>query len=252
MLKRTTHQNKNGSFIGITVWELFLGILKHCCAIIFGKSAWQKYRIFLYATAATIFAVSNCNAADGGLIVAFRSMLDAHTPPLLLAILLLSLPLFGFPISVLYAFCGVIFGPAAGLAVIAAAIPFHLACSFGLAKMVAAPIEKVLAIKHYRIPKVPAHRRAGFCLVMNVLPVPYTVKNYLMPIAGVPFRLFFWLSWPIQFAMAMPALLAGSSLADMEPLFLVVAILIFAGIYCTVRSIEKRYGGRWAVKDNAC
>jgi hypothetical protein len=171
------------------------------------------------------------------------ALVNEEIPPWLFVCLMALLPLVGAPISLFYALAGIVFPMGLGVLVTALVIPFHLAVFFLLARAVKTPIETILARRGHRPPAIPAHRRASFCLIMNMLPIPYVVKNYLQPLAGIRFPLFFWVSWPVQLVLALPMVLVGSAATDMDPVLLSIAVALFAGMYLLGRRIEKRYAG---------
>lgn len=189
-----------------------------------------------------LFIVAAAAAFRYNLAQTIMTAINQNTPLPLFIALMLVLPFTGFPISVFFVMAGLKFGIITGLAITALTMPVHFTGSFFLARALRGPLNRLLSARNYRIPDIPAQREFGFCFLVAALPASYAVKNYLMPLAGVSFKSYFWISWPVQLALATPFVILGESAAHTNPAHLGAAILGFALLYLVIRRLEKRFG----------
>jgi uncharacterized membrane protein YdjX (TVP38/TMEM64 family) len=102
--------------------------------------------------------------------------------------------------------------------------------------------------KKYQIPTIPEDRMLLYSFLFLACPVfPYSVKLYILPLAGLPFRYYFWLNWLIQGTLCIPFVLLGKSAADLDAsvsimniLIFVVALVIFFAMLLLLRRAQKR------------
>ncbi|HEX5222234.1 MAG TPA: hypothetical protein VFZ59_21955 [Verrucomicrobiae bacterium] len=156
------------------------------------------------------------------------------------------LPLLGAPVSVLYALAGAKFGAGWGLALTLVAIALHLIASWWIThSWLKRPLEAVLRKLGRRIPKVPPGESVPVCLLVALLPgASYALKNYLLVLAGVPFRPFFWTLLPSHFVHAALAILFGDFTGAMTTpriIFLSAYALVVIGLGHHVVQRLKRH-----------
>ncbi len=170
-------------------------------------------------------------------------LINARTPTPLFLLLMVILPVFGFPLSVFLVALGIKFGLATSLLIMFAIMPLHLGMSYGLARIAGNIIQRILAKKDYQIPQIPPHRHLRFCFLVAAIPVaPYAVKNYLLPLAGIPFWIYLGMNWVCQGLLAVPAVVLGNSLADLNPVMFISAIAAIIIIYLLISRLERKYG----------
>jgi uncharacterized membrane protein YdjX (TVP38/TMEM64 family) len=160
-----------------------------------------------------------------GVVVALFSLLDLrwlHTNAqrlsgALVFALTVILPLLGVPVSVVYVIAGAKFGTFWGLTLTLAAIALHLIASWWIAhSWLKRPLEALFRKLGRPIPKVPPGEYVPVCLLVALLPgASYALKNYLLVLAGVPFRSFFWTLLPSHFVHAALAILFGDFTGNM-------------------------------------
>ncbi len=138
-------------------------------------------------------------------------MINENTPPALFLVLLAILPLVGFPISLFIVLAAIKFAPLNGLLLMGGAVIFHMGVSYLLAHSVMRPLlEKLLDRWEYSLPTIPNRKAALFTLFFTALPgLPYTAKNYILPLSGVPLKYYFLIAWPIQLLWTLPFLGLG-------------------------------------------
>ncbi len=189
------------------------------------------------------------------LIMQIISLVNDKTPTPLFLVLFFILPIFGFPISVFLVVLGIKFGPIGGILLMLAVMPVHMAISFLLAKVAGNFIQNLLSRWNYSIPQVPADKHLRFTFIVASIPVaPYTVKNFLLALAGIPFWLYLGMNWGCQAVLATPGVILGGSIADLDPRLFLAAIAGLVVIYLVVNRIEKQYGKQVDLKlenDNA-
>ncbi len=166
------------------------------------------------------------------------------TSPLAFVVLMAALPILGFPISLFLVAAGLKFGLLGGLVVSAATMPFHLLAAYLLAgRLLRAPIRRLAQKVGYNPPQVPASSAGTFTFVFFALPgIPYALKNLLLPLGGVSFRLYFFTGWIVQWVMGIPFMGVGDSVGRMNPYVLggFVALLLIG--YLVIRWVRSRYG----------
>ena len=175
----------------------------------------------------------------------FELILGEGSSAALFLLLFAALPLLGFPFSVFLVLLGVRFGTAAGLLIMAAGMGIHLLAAFWVAhSFLRAPILRLLRWLNYRLPQVPKERVVWFSLIFMAIPgPPYCLKNYILPLAGVPLRWFFLSGFFIQGAMGIPFVVAGDAMAAESLLLVAIAIGVLLAGYVVVYRLRKRNQG---------
>ena len=160
-------------------------------------------------------------------------LINDNTHPVLMLLAFLILPMLGFPISVFLILLGIRFGPIYGLLLMSVGFAVHLLVTFVLTHSYIRPWLTLLAERwHFTIPRMPQHRRIQFSFIFMAVPgLPYTVKNYLLALAGTPFLTYFVICWTVNGLMGAPfVVLSGAATrwALLLPLALLgVALLWF-------------------------
>src|SRR5687768_2802016 len=104
--------------------------------------------------------------------------------------LLVVLPLFGFPASLLHVAAGIRFGAGLGLALVSLSILIQLFASYGIVRLWRDRLEKSRWLKRLR-ERIPGGAHASVCTFGVLLPgAPYAAINLVLPLLGVPLRTF--------------------------------------------------------------
>ena len=158
-------------------------------------------------------------------------------PAWLVFVFMAFLPLVGVPVTFLYVIGGARFGTAGGLIAAALAIAINLLLTYWLTKCVLTrPIAAFFKKTKYKMPQVPKGEYISVSLLTALVPgVPYTAKNYLLVLAGVPFKYFFWVLLPAHFVHASLGILFGDMTKD-----LTTGKIIFLIVYGTVLTLLCR------------
>lgn len=171
------------------------------------------------------------------------SLVNENTPPALFIGLMAVLPMAGVPLTLFLLFLGAKFGVGTGLLILEALLPFQMAAAYVLSRAVRNPlVDYLVNRRHYRIPVVPDHHELMFSFFFITFPgIPYAVKLYLLPLAGVKFRYCVWLNWALNGILCIPFVLLGKSAMDLNVEMFVVTLVFFAVLFVFLRWAKKRY-----------
>jgi uncharacterized membrane protein YdjX (TVP38/TMEM64 family) len=152
------------------------------------------------------------------------------------------LPLVGVPMSVLLVAAGARYGHAWGFVLAAAAIAIHLLASWWVAhSWLKRPLVALLRKLGRRKPEVPAGDSVPVCLLVALTPgVSYTLKNYLLVLAGAPLKQFFWSCMPAHLFTASLGVLFGGFTGAMTTPKIVFLVAYAAGLIGMSRLVVRR------------
>ena len=148
---------------------------------------------------------------------------DVHTTlqglPAWLAIALMAvLPLTGFSVAVVYVVAGARFGPWLGGVVVAGITVVHLLGSYWIARgFLRGPLERFLARRQHALPHVTPQAHVFVAAMAALMPgLPYFVRNYLLPLSGIPLQTYFWICLPIYVVRSYVTLFLGDLSGDLS------------------------------------
>ena len=196
----------------------------------------------------------------GGILYIFRSDIKAladvmksdQTPPLLVVLSFLVLPVVFFPITILLVVVGIRFEMGWGLLIMMLAMPFHLLFSYWVThSFLRKRIERFARQRNEFVLNVPKHRQVTFGLMFMAVPgLPYAVKNYLLPLSGMDLKKYLLISWAVQGAMGIPFVILGDAASRFSiPLFIGFALL-FIVAFMISRKIKRRLAARYGGDKN--
>jgi uncharacterized membrane protein YdjX (TVP38/TMEM64 family) len=160
---------------------------------------------------------------------AWEEMIKGMPPALLIAALFV-LPLTGFPLTVLLLAVGAHFGFARGIGIAAVGTAVHLLASYPLAGFVKKPVTALLKRADWPLPKIHGDAVWPFAFWVALVPgLSYALKNYVGPLAGVPFRVYFISYYPVHIATSVVGLMLGGATMNFSWKHMVV-IAIYAGV----------------------
>jgi uncharacterized membrane protein YdjX (TVP38/TMEM64 family) len=175
-----------------------------------------------------------------------------HVSPLAFFALMATVPIVPVPMSIFYFSCGIFPTPVA-LAGILIAIPINFAITYWLAKHLLRPLaEKLLAKAGLKIPQ-PSSRKNGilFSIFIRICGTPYTLQNYIIPLAGVSFRDYMIFGLPFQYIPAIAMMLLGNSLLHGEGRKAVIAIAILVAVAIATKLAKDYFSKRKALQNGA-
>jgi uncharacterized membrane protein YdjX (TVP38/TMEM64 family) len=159
--------------------------------------------------------------------------------PTALAIALMALlPLTGFSVAVVYLVAGAKFGPVLGGVVVAGVTVIHLLGSYWISRgVLRRPLERFMAKRHHALPRVRPNAHVSVALMAALVPgLPYFVRNYLLPLSGIPLRVYFWVCLPVYVARSYVTIFLGdlSGQPSLRRLLILGAILTVKLTICAI------------------
>ena len=90
--------------------------------------------------------------------------------------------------------------------------------------------------------QIPHHRQTQFSFLFTVIPgLPYTVKNYLLPLSGISFGKYLLISWLVQGVMGIPFVVLGEAASQWSYHLLTGFLVLFVVFFVIGRKLRKRY-----------
>lgn len=158
------------------------------------------------------------------------------------------LPAAGCPISAFYLTAAAAFSEQLGLggvlAAAAAALAVNIALTYWLARQGLRPtIEEWLSRTRHRIPELAAADHAELTLLLRVTPgPPFFVQSYLLGLAGVRFRPYFWISWVVACAYATGFIIFGEAILHGEARLAITGGSALVAVALIVHFIRRHHG----------
>jgi uncharacterized membrane protein YdjX (TVP38/TMEM64 family) len=138
------------------------------------------------------------------------------------------LPIGGFPIAVVYLVAGARFGPIWGGVVVAGVTAIHLLGSYAVARsFLRAPLQRFIERRHAHLPHIPEDEQAAVCLIAALVPgLPYVIRNYILALAGMKLRYYFWVCLPIYVARSYVTILLGDMTSDPSRNKIIILVVV--------------------------
>lgn len=156
--------------------------------------------------------------------------LISDLPVLPLLALMVVLPPFGFSISLVYLVAGARFGPGMGAGVIAGVTAAHLLLMHWIARsFLREPLERLLRRRNHHLPRAPAGENASLAVMAAVAPgLPYFSRNYLLALADVPLRVYFWVCLPLYVLRSQVSVFIGDLARQPDARQLALLAVVYA------------------------
>lgn len=174
---------------------------------------------------------------------ALKAMIQSWDPLILFSAMAL-LPAFGFPLSLFFfAASALPLSLAAPASLTALAV--SMAIGYGMAVGFLRPIlTRLLARTRWKIPSSAPERRRQVIFMVRFCGMPFPLQNWILGLAGIPFRQYLLYSWMSQLPAALAFLLLGESLWEgkggMALAGLMLLLFSFAAVsYWRSRQKEK-------------
>jgi uncharacterized membrane protein YdjX (TVP38/TMEM64 family) len=180
------------------------------------------------AAAAAMYAVARLEIYEKLITYISESM-----PPLFFIGAMLVLPVFGFTISAFLVLGGVIFGVTQFILIWILILPLHVLAAYFIARWVRIPLTEFLCHRlGVRIPNIPPEHVAKFSFLFLAFPgLPYAAKNYILPLAGVPFRYSVIMNTVVQGLIGLPFIILGKSAAKIDLTAFNITLAVMVAIY---------------------
>jgi uncharacterized membrane protein YdjX (TVP38/TMEM64 family) len=205
------------------------------------KWGWILLAVVVVAVAAV---VGYSGAWDWHAFVQALVSMD-RVPLLVLAAIL---PLFGFSIGVIYVVIGAVFGGWTGMAVVTGLTVIHLSGSHWIARsFLREPLQRFLKRRKKHLPDLPKGEEWAVALMTALVPgLPYVVRNYLLALSPVPFRIYAPICLGVYVFRSALVIMLGDFSRDISwervgilGAILVVKVAVCAALFQHVRSRYK-------------
>jgi uncharacterized membrane protein YdjX (TVP38/TMEM64 family) len=125
------------------------------------------------------------------------------------------LPLAGFPVSVMHAVAGVRFGFALALPLVALSILLQLLLSYALVRAAPGFFARRLEPLRKRLPRAAHWPLTLFTLLLPG--APFFAQNYVLPLVGVPLRIFLAVALPLHLVRSVVGVTFGELSDQLTP-----------------------------------
>ncbi|MGC9372635.1 MAG: hypothetical protein ACP5DY_04865 [Thermovirgaceae bacterium] len=157
---------------------------------------------------------------------------ESMPPPFFIGAMLV-LPVFGFTISAFLVLGGMIFGVTQFIMIWILILPLHVLAAYFIARWVRTPLTEFLCHRMgWRVPNIPRGHVAKFSFLFLAFPgLPYAAKNYILPLAGVPFRYSVIMNTVVQGLIGLPFIILGKSAADINLTAFNITLAVMVAVY---------------------
>jgi uncharacterized membrane protein YdjX (TVP38/TMEM64 family) len=158
------------------------------------------------------------------------------------------LPALGAPILAFSLTVGPAFGEQLGMPAVVVfsllAIMINIALSYFLARRALRPLlEKLFVRLGYRLPQAKESDATDLIVLLRVTPgLPFPVQNYLLGLAGVPFRKYLVVSCLIVWTLTIAVILAGDALLKGRGQIALIALSLLVAFGAATHLLRKHYG----------
>lgn len=150
--------------------------------------------------------------------------------PVIVFLLMATLPVAGFSVAVIYLVAGIKFGPVLGGVAVAGATAVHLLVTHWICQTVLrGPLQRMLKRRNHSLPHVPEGENASVAAMAALVPgLPYFARNYLLALTDVPLRVYFWVCLPIYVARSYIVILLGDLGTDVNRHDMIILGVVYA------------------------
>lgn len=172
-----------------------------------------------------------------------HAYLKAH--PMLLILMLATLPGIGFPISPLLILFGIVMGPRYGLAATCAiGIAATSFCSIWTYALASGPLRtflKTYILKKWTLPELSDSSALRIGLIIRITPgIPYPIQNMALGVMGMRLRTYILASLPVQSLYTIGLIITGGALFEGQTGLAITAALFLIVIVLITRMLRNR------------
>lgn len=171
--------------------------------------------------------------------------LSAVSPVYLLLSIAL-LPIFCIPVSPFFMLAGVVYGVWPGILIVMMGLLLnsfivYTLVSFGFR----APVRNFLQKRGYNMLDVPETSTFMVTAFVRAMPLfPFSIQNYLLSLAGVPFLPYFLFVIPVQLVWVSLFVGSGSVIFEREYGITLFVLLLFVSLIILSKILSKKYRNR--------
>lgn len=172
-----------------------------------------------------------------------HAYLEAH--PMLLVLILATLPGIGCPISPLLILFGIVMGPRFGLPMTCAiGIAATSFCSIWTYALASGPLRgflKTHLLKKWTIPEFSDSSALRLGLIIRITPgIPYPVQNIALGVMGMRFKTYLLVSIPPQSLYTIGLIITGGALFEGQTGIAITGILFLIVVVLATRMLRNR------------
>lgn len=173
------------------------------------------------------------------------SLIDKNMSPALFIALMIVLPVIGFPISIFLVTGGIKFGIFYASMLWLVILPIHALIGYYLAGWLRLPLQRFFRKMGYPVPELPKKGVGPFSFLFLAIPgIPYAGKNYILPLAGVPFSYCVLMNVVVQWPQGIPFIVLGRSMMELDLTLFYIALALIVLLYIFLRWLKKKYGNK--------
>jgi len=162
--------------------------------------------------------------------------------PVVFIALMITLPAAGFPVSVFLVMSGIKFGIFYAALLWLIVLPLHALIGYYLSGKLRKTIKRFSEKRGYHIPKAPEKNTAMYSFLFYAVPgLPYAGKNYLLPLAGLPFSHCVLMNSIVQAPQGIPFIILGRSVIELDPTLFYLALIMFIMLFVMLLWLKRRY-----------
>lgn len=168
----------------------------------------------------------------------------ADTHPVFLVSSGFLLILFGLPVSFFYVLSVAVYGTNRALIINTGMLAVHLTLSYFMAVYAfKGLLQGLLTKKGYNLKQIPAPMQSRVTILLRAFPViSVTLQNVLLALGGVPFKKYFWISWPFQCIWMVAIVLSSGSILEGNMGFGLAGLALLLTLVILTQLLKGKFG----------
>ena len=170
--------------------------------------------------------------------------------PFILIACLTFLPCLPIPVSPFLLVAGA-YGTVTGIIIGLVGMALNMSLTYLIAnKLLRSFFEKIMNDFGYQIPRITGKTSVQVTFLMRAIPgTPFTIQNYILSLAGVPFRIYFSISMALQLIWVPGFIILGEAIFDSDFSKLLLGILLIIAAMMVIFMLRKWVQRRQAAKE---
>jgi len=180
----------------------------------------------------------------GDAVLKLHDYLQNNVNPFAFVLLMLILPIAGVPLSIFLLLVGIKFGILWGVLLTGVLMFFHMIITYYIVhSFLRNWIIKLL--KRTKLSSFTTKRTLNtwhLVIFMLIPGLPYAAKSCLLALSDIEFKRYLVINWSTQFPMAIPLVLAGAAVIEMNPFTLSMVFLLLVLVVFLQQYARKKFG----------
>lgn len=166
----------------------------------------------------------------------------ADTHPVFLVSTGFLLILFGLPVSFFYVLSVAVYGTNQALLINTAMLAVHLSLTYVMASYVLKGLlVRFLRKRGHNLKAIPPAMQTRVTVLLRAFPVvSVTLQNVLLALGGVPFKKYFWISWPFQCIWMVAIVLSSGSILEGNVGFGLAGLALLVALMFLTRMLKGK------------